>query len=79
MWRARVNRAEPRTVCTVRGSAFMFYRLDVEAELHHVTVYITVSGEAIFYEERSSSTAQFPWQPLLTYLRRFSTNRDAFR
>lgn len=23
---------------TVRGSAFMFYRLDVEAELHHVTV-----------------------------------------
>ena len=25
-------------MCTVRGSAFMFYRLDVEAELHHVAV-----------------------------------------
>ena len=23
---------------TVRGSAFMLYRLDVEAELHHVTI-----------------------------------------
>ena len=36
--RARVNRAEPRAVFTVRGSAFMLYRLDVEAELHHVTI-----------------------------------------
>ena len=38
MWRARVNRAGPRTVCTVRGSAFMFLSLDAEAELHHVAV-----------------------------------------
>ena len=27
LWRARVNRAEPRTVCTVRGSVAMFLSL----------------------------------------------------
>ena len=79
MRRARVNRAEPRTVRSQRGAPpLCFYRLDVEAELHHVTAYINVSEEATFYEERSPSTAQFPWLPFPVLPRRFPTIQDTF-